>query len=59
MWISPLALSNLRKYFWRLLATALLSAPTALGQVGGIDSDPGDRGTGGQNTIQGTILVST
>src|SRR6185295_3837172 len=34
-------------------------APSALGQVGGIDSDPGDRGTGGQNTIDGKIFVST
>lgn len=54
------ALSHLRTSFCILVLFSGLSwAPTALAQVGGIDSDPGDRGTGGQNTIQGTIFVST
>ena len=38
------------------LLIALLSV-TAHAQMGGIDSDPGDRGTGGQNTIQGSIYL--
>lgn len=59
MTTSPLALSKLRNYSCGLLLAALLGAPTALAQMGGIDSDPGDRGTGGKNTIQGTIFVST
>lgn len=43
-----------------LFATALLTTvctTTSLAQVGGIDPDPGDRGTGGKNTIQGTIFL--
>lgn len=32
-------------------------AASAHAQVGGIDSDPGDPGTGGKNTIQGRIFV--
>jgi tetratricopeptide (TPR) repeat protein len=42
------------------LAAALLiivCATTGLAQVGGIDPDPGDPGTGGKNTIQGTIFL--
>jgi tetratricopeptide (TPR) repeat protein len=46
-----------------LLVTALLlttvCTTTALAQVGGIDTDPGDRGTGGRNTIQGTIFLTS
>ena len=30
---------------------------TAFAQIGGIDSDPGDRGTGGVNVIQGNIFI--
>ena len=30
---------------------------TAFAQIGGIDPDPGDRGTGGVNVIQGNIFV--
>jgi Flp pilus assembly protein TadD len=33
-----------------------LCATMARAQVGGIDSDPGDPGTGGKNVIQGTIF---
>jgi Tfp pilus assembly protein PilF len=32
-------------------------ASSARAQVGGIDSDPGDPGTGGKNTVQGRIFV--
>src|SRR5689334_134342 len=31
--------------------------PSVSAQIGGIDSDPGDRGTGGINTIQGNIYI--
>jgi Tfp pilus assembly protein PilF len=34
-----------------------ICASTALAQIGGIDSDPGDRGTGGVNIIQGNIFL--
>jgi Tfp pilus assembly protein PilF len=33
-------------------------ADSSRAQVGGIDPDPGDLGTGGRNTIQGTIYLS-
>ena len=36
----------------------MLSAASASAQVGGIDPDPGSPGTGGKNTIQGTIFIS-
>lgn len=41
------------------LRTILLIALAGSGQaqIGGIDMDPGDRGTGGKNTIQGKIFV--
>jgi tetratricopeptide (TPR) repeat protein len=61
MTISPLTQLHLRHSFGGLLlATALLTTvctTTALAQMGGIDSDPGDPGTGGKNTIQGTIFL--
>jgi tetratricopeptide (TPR) repeat protein len=61
MTISPLEHWRRRHCFSRLLlAAAVLAAvctTTALAQVGGIDTDPGDRGTGGKNTIQGTIFL--
>src|SRR5260370_24942858 len=41
-------------FFCVLLLTTFL-AMTAHAQVGGIDSDPGDPGIVGKNTIQGTI----
>ncbi len=44
----------------RLILTALLiafCAGSSHAQVGGIDTDPGDPGTGGRNAIQGTIFV--
>ncbi len=34
-----------------------LTAGSARAQVGGIDSDPGDLGTGGKNSIQGRIFI--
>ncbi|MEW6131430.1 MAG: tetratricopeptide repeat protein [Acidobacteriota bacterium] len=33
----------------------MLASSVAYGQMGGIDTDPGDPGTGGKNQIQGTI----
>ena len=39
-----------------LLVIALCCVPVSA-QVGGIDSDPGDPGTGGKNAIQGRIYV--
>jgi Tfp pilus assembly protein PilF len=43
------------------MAAALLiagaSATDALAQMGGVDSDPGDPGTGGRNTISGSIFL--
>jgi Flp pilus assembly protein TadD len=38
------------------LLIAIFSS-TAIAQIGGIDPDPGDRGTGGVNTIQGNIFL--
>jgi TolA-binding protein len=35
------------------------SATAARAQMGGIDSDPGDPGTGGKNTIQGSIYYES
>ncbi len=61
MTISPLTQLHIGHYFGRLLFGAMLLATvcvtTARSQVGGIDTDPGDRGTGGKNTIQGTIFL--
>lgn len=63
MTVSPLTLLHMGRSLKRLLfATAMLTtvcATTSLAQVGGIDPDPGDRGTGGKNTIQGTIYLSS
>jgi Flp pilus assembly protein TadD len=50
-----------RSFAGLFLATALLTALSATNvaaQIGGIDPDPGDPGTGGKNTIQGTIFLS-
>ena len=33
-----------------------VSASPALAQMGGVDTDPGDPGTGGKNTIQGSLF---
>lgn len=61
MAISPLTPIRLRRLIHGLLvATGLLvtvCSTTARAQVGGIDSDPGDPGTGGKSTIQGTIFL--
>lgn len=43
-------------FFTGLLLIAVLATP-AKAQMGGIDPDPGDPGTGGKNTIQGTIFL--
>src|SRR5215510_12624146 len=43
-----------------LIGTALalaINATVSLAQIGGIDTDPGDRGTGGKNTIQGNLFL--
>lgn len=61
MTISLLAQRRRRHCFSRLLLAAAVLATvcttTTRAQVGGIDPDPGDRGTGGRNTIQGTIFL--
>jgi Tfp pilus assembly protein PilF len=61
MFLSPHRHLNLQScYVSTLLVSFLLvvvSATSTSGQVGGIDPDPGDRGTGGRNTIQGTIFL--
>jgi len=43
--------------FFCLLSVMALSATKAQAQMGGVDSDPGDRGTGGQHMIQGRIFL--
>lgn len=35
---------------------ALIPSATVRAQMGGVDPDPGDRGTGGRNTIQGRVF---
>lgn len=61
MTISPLIrLRSSRSFAGLFLATALLivlSAASARAQIGGIDPDPGDKGSGGRNSIQGTIFL--
>jgi Tfp pilus assembly protein PilF len=61
MTISPLArLRSCRSFAGLFLATALVIMLYATGtraQIGGIDTDPGDKGSGGRNTIQGTIFL--
>ncbi len=61
MALSPLTQFRSRDFSAVLpVAFALLMticATTARAQIGGIDPDPGDRGTGGRNTIQGTIFL--
>lgn len=41
----------------RLGLLIVICAAPAFAQIGGIDSDPGDRGTGGVNMIQGNIFL--
>ncbi len=41
----------------RLGLLIAICSSTAFAQIGGIDSDPGEPGTGGVNTIQGNIFV--
>ena len=61
MFLSPHRRLNQQHSYRRTLLVASLLVVTFLtiasGQVGGIDPDPGDRGTGGRNTIQGTIFL--
>lgn len=61
MFLSPHRRLNLRHCYGSTLLVAFLlvviCATSTSGQVGGIDPDPGDRGTGGRNTIQGTIFL--
>jgi len=40
--------------FGVVLAVAI-NVTVSLAQIGGVDTDPGDRGTGGKNTIQGNL----
>jgi tetratricopeptide (TPR) repeat protein len=42
---------------FRLGLLIAVGSSTAFAQIGGIDSDPGDRGTGGVNVIQGNIFL--
>jgi tetratricopeptide (TPR) repeat protein len=62
MVFSPLAQTPLRNVLTRSVLASLLiffsCAATALAQVGGIDPDPGDPGTGGRNSIQGSIFLA-
>ena len=57
MIISLFFLSNMQKTVKLLCIILLLffSASLAYAQMGGIDTDPGNPGTGGKNTIQGSI----
>jgi Tfp pilus assembly protein PilF len=48
---------DLRALVLRATIIILLQALPALGQTGGVDSDPGDPGTGGKNSIAGRILI--
>lgn len=50
---------SLKQYLISAFALVVISSccVSARGQVGGIDSDPGDPGTGGKNSIQGRIYV--
>src|SRR5215467_8639781 len=61
MLFSPRAHAPVRNILTRSVFVLLLlfssCAATAFAQVGGIDSDPGDPGTGGRNSIQGTIFL--
>jgi Flp pilus assembly protein TadD len=52
--------NSLCSFAGSFLATVFLiglSWTSARAQIGGIDPDPGDKGTGGRNTIQGTIFL--
>ncbi len=40
-----------------LMSLFAVTAITAQAQIGGIDPDPGDPGSGGRNTIQGTVYL--
>lgn len=46
-----------RRILWCVIAITGVLTATARAQVGGIDPDPGDPGTGGKNTIQGRIFL--
>lgn len=63
--MSLLLLEQLRRYrtrssiisVLRLFVFITFAAASAQAQMGGIDPDPGDLGTGGRNTIQGRIYL--
>src|SRR5262249_19504234 len=61
MVFSPLAQVTLSNAVTRSVLASLLllfsCTATARAQVGGVDSDPGDPGTGGRNSIQGSIFL--
>jgi tetratricopeptide (TPR) repeat protein len=53
----PHSICSFAGLFLALALLIVLSATTASAQIGGIDTDPGDKGSGGRNTIQGTIFL--
>ena len=55
-WVSGRRFATISLSALAILLIASFAAPVHA-QVGGIDSDPGDPGTGGRNTIQGRIFV--
>ena len=44
-------------FFIGTVLTLAINVTVSLAQIGGIDTDPGDRGTGGKNTIQGNLFL--
>ncbi|HKA19390.1 MAG TPA: tetratricopeptide repeat protein [Blastocatellia bacterium] len=60
---SPFALSSSVRRRAGLLGIGTVLAiainvSVSLAQIGGVDTDPGDRGTGGKNTIQGNLFLT-
>lgn len=51
------ALRRARFFFSALLLAAIFSVPSFAQTDGGLDSDPGDPGTGGRNAIQGRLYL--
>jgi len=47
----------IRGLLFAVVSLATIFLTTSQAQVSGIDPDPGDRGTGGKNMIQGTIFL--
>src|SRR5215216_5856473 len=61
MYKSPVLSGHPRRFLalsiLRAMLVATICVATAQAQSGGIDSDPGDRGTGGRNEISGSIYL--